>query len=147
MAQTTEELYGECLHSYTVKEAIHDGAVLGFNVGNLGPKGIKEEEEEKYYHSEGHMRNVLDVILNQSLVKFGMQNGRGQTYEAMLTVDSIATAQKYYDFLIKVKNGEDSLKIIDDVKKVLPDFPKVAITFSVSENDESSKTNQAADRV
>ena len=32
LAQTTEEQYGACLHEYTVKEAIHDRAVLGFNV-------------------------------------------------------------------------------------------------------------------
>ena len=32
LAQTTEELYGNCLHTYTVKNAIHDGAVLGFRV-------------------------------------------------------------------------------------------------------------------
>ena len=30
LAQTTEEQYGDCLHQYTVKEAIHDKAVLGF---------------------------------------------------------------------------------------------------------------------
>lgn len=144
LAQTTEELYGPCLHSYTIKEAIHDGAVLGFNVENLGPHGISEDEEEKYYHSEGHMRNVLDIILNQSLAKFGMQNGRGQTYEAMLTVESIAVAQKYYDLIMKIKSGEDELKISDDVKKVLPDFPKVSITFSVSENEEASQINQDA---
>lgn len=144
LAQTTEELYGPCLHSYTIKEAIHDGAVLGFNVENLGPKDIKEEDEEKYYHSEGHMRNVLNVILNQSLAKFGMQYGRGQTYEAMLTVESIAVAQKYYELLLKIKAGEDELKISEDVKKALPDFPKIAITFSISENEESSQANQDA---
>lgn len=144
LAQTTEELYGPCLHSYTIKEAIHDGAVLGFNVENLGPKGLPEDEEDAYYHSEQHMRNVLDVILNQSLAKFGMQNGKGQTYEAMLTVESIAVAQKYYDLLLNIKKGEDELKISEDVKKALPDFPKVAITFSVSENEESSQSNQDA---
>ena len=144
LPQTTEELYGPCLHSYTIKEAIHDGAVLGFNVENLGPKGLSEEDEDKYYHSEGHMRNVLNVILNQSLAKFGMQNGKGQTYEAMLTVESIAVAQKYYDLLLKVKAGEDELSVSEEVKKVLPDFPKVAITFSVSENEESSQANQEA---
>ena len=144
LAQTTEELYGPCLHSYTIKEAIHDGAVLGFNVENLGPKGLPEDEEDAYYHSEQHMRNVLDVILNQSLAKFGMQNGKGQTYEAMLTVESIAVAQKYYDLLLSIKKGEDELKISEDVKKALPDFPKVAITFSVSENEESSQSNQDA---
>ena len=144
LAQTTEELYGPCLHDYTIKNAIHDGAVLGFHVENLGPKDIKGEDEEKYYHSEGHMRSVLNVVLNQSLAKFGMQNGRGQTYEAMLTVESIAIAQKYYDLLLKIKEGEDELKISEDVKKALPDFPKVAITFSVSENAEDSQKNQAA---
>lgn len=144
LAQTTEELYGPCLHSYTIKEAIHDGAVLGFNVENLGPKGLPEDEEDAYYHSEQHMRNVLDVILNQSLAKFGMQNGKGQTYEAMLTVESIAVAQKYYELLLNIKKGEDELKISEDVKKALPDFPKVAITFSVSENEESSQSNQDA---
>lgn len=144
LPQTTEELYGPCLHSYTIKEAIHDGAVLGFNVENLGPKNISKDDEDKYYHSENHMRNVLNVILNQSLSKFGMQNGRGKTYEAMLTVESIPVAQKYYDMLLKIKSGEDTLKISDDVKKVLPDFPKVAITFSVSENDDASKENQDA---
>ena len=30
LAQTTHQQYGERLHEYTVKEAIHDGAVLGF---------------------------------------------------------------------------------------------------------------------
>lgn len=144
LAQTTEELYGPCLHSYTIKEAIHDNAVLGFNVENLGPKDIKPDEEDAYYHSEQHMRNVLDVILNHSSTKLGMQNGRGQSYEAMLTVESIPMAQRYYDLLLKVKNGDDKLKIDDNIKKALPDFPKVAITFSVSENDESSQTNQDA---
>ena len=144
LPQTTEELYGPCHHSYTIKEAIHDGAVLGFNVENLGPKDIAKDDEEKYYHSEKHMRNVLNVILNQSLSKFGMQNGRGKTYEAMLTVESIAVAQKYYEMILKIKAGEDELKISEDVKKALPDFPKVAITFSVSENEESSQANQEA---
>ena len=144
LAQTTEELYGPCLHSYTIKEAIHDGAVLGFNVENLGPKDMKEEDAERYYHSEAHMRKVLDIIFNHSLAKFGMQNGKGQTYEAMLTVESIAMAQKYYEMILNIKEGKDQLKISEEVKKALPDFPKVAITFSVSENEEASQINQDA---
>ncbi|SCX09568.1 type I restriction enzyme, R subunit [Lachnospiraceae bacterium YSD2013] len=144
LAQTTEELYGPCLHSYTIKEAIHDGAVLGFNVENLGPKDIKADEEEAYYQSEGHMKNVLNVILNHSPAKFGLQNGRGKTYEAMLTVESISVAQKYFDYLLKIKSGEADIKLDEDIKKALPDFPKIAITFSVSENEEASISNQEA---
>lgn len=144
LAQTTEELYGECLHSYTIKEAIHDGAVLGFNVENLGPENIKVEDEDAYYNSEKHRRQALDVILNHSMAKLGFQNGRGKTYEAMLTVESIAIAREYYDLIMKIKAGEDELKISEEVRKVLPDFPKVAITFSVAENKDNSQANSEA---
>ena len=142
LAQTTEQLYGECLHSYTIKEAIHDEAVLGFMVENLGAKDLSAEDTEKVYETEEHMRKVLHVILNQSYDKFGMKNGRGKTYEAILTTSSIAMAQKYYDLLKKVKEGNDELKISDDIHKALPDFPKFAITYSLSENDEASIVNQ-----
>ena len=145
LPQTTDQLYGnndKPLHSYTIKEAIHDEAVLGFMVENLGPKGISSEEEAQLYDTETHMRSVLNVILNQSYAKFGMQNGRGKTYEALLTVKSIAIAQKYYDFLKKITKGEDELKICENMHKALPDFPKFAITYSVSKNEEASQVNQ-----
>ena len=140
LPQTTEQLYGECLHYYTIKEAIHDEAVLGFMVENLGPKN--EDADDSVFESKAHMRKVLDVILNQSYSKFGMQNGKGRTYEGLLTVNSIARAQKYYELLKKVKHGEDELKINEDMRKALPDFPKFAITYSLSENEESSQVNQ-----
>lgn len=145
LPQTTDQLYGnngKPLHSYTIKEAIHDEAVLGFMVENLGPKGISPEQEERLYHTDTHMRSVLNVILNQSYAKFAMQRGRGKTYEALLTVKSIAIAQKYYDLLKKIKNNEDSLKINENIHKALPDFPKFAITYSISENEEASQVNQ-----
>ncbi len=145
LPQTTDQLYGNNgrpLHSYTIKEAIHDEAVLGFMVENLGSKGISSEEEAQLYDTETHMRSVLNVILNQSYTKFGMQNGRGRTYEALLTVKSIAIAQKYYDLLKKIVNGEDELKISEKMHRALPDFPKFAITYSVSENEETSQVNQ-----
>ncbi len=142
LPRTTEQLYGECLHSYTIKEAIHDEAVLGFMVENLGAKNRNADNSENVYETEAHMRKVLDVILNQSYEKFGMRNGRGRTYEAILTTSSIARAQKYYDLLKKVKEGEDELKISEEVHKALPDFPRFAITYSLSENEETSAVNQ-----
>ena len=66
LPQTTEQMYGECLHSYTIKEAIHDEAVLGFMVENLGAKDLSDDEAKKVYETEEHMRKVLNVILNQS---------------------------------------------------------------------------------
>lgn len=142
LPRTTEELYGERLHKYTIQNAIHDNAVLGFQVEHLGPKSISDETDSSAYDNEAHMLKVLDVILNKSYHKLGFQNGKGKTYEALLTTSSIQMAQKYYALLTRVKNGETSLVIDDKIKQVLPDFPKFAITYSVSENEEGSHVNQ-----
>lgn len=142
LPRTTEELYGECLHKYTIQNAIHDNAVLGFQVEHNGPKNIEDETDSKTYDNETHMLRVLDIILNKSYHKLGFQNGKGQTYEGLLTTSSIQLAQKYYELLTRVKNGETSLKIDEKIKQVLPDFPKFAITYSVTENEEGSQVNQ-----
>ena len=141
LPRTTEELYGERLHRYTIQHAIHDNAVLGFQVEHLGPKSIEDETDSRAYDNETHMLKVLDIILNKSYHKLGFQNGKGQTYEGLLTTSSIQMAQKYYELLTKVKKGETSLVIDEKIKQVLPDFPKFAITYSVSENEEGSQVN------
>ena len=51
------------------------------------------------------MLKVIDTILNKSREKLGFTNGRGKTYEGLLTVKSIQQAQAYYDLLKRVKNG------------------------------------------
>ena len=142
LPRTTEELYGERLHKYTIQNAIHDKAVLGFQVEHNGPIDIEDETDSSVYENETHMLKVLDIILNKSYHKLGFQNGKGQTYEALLTTSSIQRAQQYYELLTRVKNGETSLKIDEKIKQVLPDFPKFAITYSVTENEEGSKVNQ-----
>lgn len=135
-------MYGECLHKYTIQNAIHDRAVLGFQVEHNGPKNITDETDSSTYDNEAHMLKVLDVILNKSYYKLGFPRGKGMTFEAILTTSSIQMAQKYYDLLTKVKSGETPLIINEKIKQALPDFPKFAITYSVSENEESSQVNQ-----
>lgn len=142
LPRTTEALYGKCLHKYTIMNAIHDNAVLGFQVEHNGPKNIDDETDSKVYENEKHMLKVLDVILNKSYHKLGFQNGKGKTYVGLLTTSSIQQAQKYYELLTKVKNGETPLVIDEKIKQVLPDFPKFAITYSVSENKDNSMVNQ-----
>ena len=142
LPRTTEELYGERLHRYTIQNAIHDKAVLGFQVEHNGPRNVTDEMDSSIYETETHMLKVLDIILNKSYHKLGFQNGKGQTYEGLLTTSSIQMAQKYYELLSKVKKGETSLKISEKIKQVLPDFPKFAITYSVTENEEGSHVNQ-----
>ena len=144
LPRTTDQLYGECLHKYTVKEAIRDEAVLGFQTEHLGAKDLKKDDENEnlaIYETETHMLKVLDTIINKSREKLGFANGRGKTYEALLTVNSIQRAQAYYDLLKKVKEGKTSIEISEETKRVFPDFPKFAITYSVSSDDDSESAD------
>lgn len=166
LARTTEEQYGSRLHEYTVKEAIHDKAVLGFQIEykstfsddelddlvlKLDPSidlaSLSEQEKERMipksvYEDEKHMLEVIHSIVNKSRRKLGFQNGPGKTYNAVLTTSSIAQAQRYYDLFKKVVAEETPVTIHDKTKSVLPTFPRVAITYSISENEATSVTNQ-----
>lgn len=146
LPKTTEELYGRCLHDYTVMKALRDENVLGFQTEHLGPHGLSSDDKNEdlaVYNTEEHMLQVLDVIINKSRAKFGFQNGSGKTYEALLTVNSIEKAQRYYDLLKEVKEGKKETKVSEEIRRVLPDFPKFAITYSVStdDNSESAEVN------
>ena len=165
---TTEQQYGKRLHEYTVKEAIHDKAVLGFQVeykstlteemidemvvaysnsGRIDPDTMELPDKEArlpklVYEDERHMLKVIDSIVNKSYKKLGLDRGTGQSFEGILTTSSIAQAQKYYELFKEVKAGTKDVKISKKTKKALPDFPKVAITYSISENEDASIQNQ-----
>lgn len=169
LARTTEEQYGESLHEYTVKEAIHDKAVLGFQVEykktfsefqldkylidkdstiNIGETTVEEKESKldpSIFEEQSHMEQVVDSIINKSQNKLGFLNGIGKTFEGMLTTSSIDKAIKYYNLIKEIKAGENpNVKISKGTKSQLNDFPKIAISYSVSDNEEHSIRHQEA---
>lgn len=169
LPKTTQEQYGKCLHRYTIKEALHDGAVLGFQVEYHNTFDMEELARENHvtgweedqdgfsvekallrekildaaYEDEGHMRQVVDFIINRSSGKLGLDRGKGNNFTAILTTSSIQQAQRYYQLFQKVKAGEvPGLEVSSSIKRKLTDFPKVAITYSVTENEDNSTVNQ-----
>lgn len=168
LPKTTEEQYGECLNKYTIKEALHDGAVLGFQVEyhntfdmetlasehdihwtpdedgfNLETALMNQKITDAAYEDEKHMLQVVDFIINKSSGKFGLNRSKGNTYTAILTTSSIKQAQRYYQLFKRVKEGkEPTVSIHDDIKRQLSDFPKVAITYSLGENGDHDSFNQ-----
>ena len=68
LAQTTPATVWRPLHEYTVKEAIHDGAVLGFKVDYRNTLITDQSENDipdTVYENEEHMLEVLDAIINK----------------------------------------------------------------------------------
>lgn len=174
LARTTQDQYGPCLHQYTIKEAIADNAVLGFNIQSMGhtaeqfreiavkldlydeesvldvdPPALEREVVTAYanksgrdfYDSDEHRNQVIDYIVNRCTQKLRLNAPTGQSYEALLTVPSIEIAQRYYELF---KNFVNSGKVSDKTKQLLPDFPKVAITYTVGENEDGATADQKA---
>lgn len=167
LPQTTEEQFGKRLHEYTVKEAIGDGAVLGFQVDNLDMIGegvydivanvkpdmdvykYERSELEAYipdevYGEDKYKLAVINKIINGMPRKFALDRGRGKTYGAILTTSSIKDAQEYYRLFRQVIEGRSEVKVSDRVKSMVADFPKVAMTYSIVENDEKTIVNNEA---
>ena len=179
LPRTTAGMYGKpadpnkkCLHSYTIKEAIGDGAVLGFKVQGMGFRRSTLEELAKtlqimdsvqledisdkdlervvvkeyakktgrsIYDDDRHRLDVIDYIVNKCASKLWIQAPTGEAFEGLLTVNSIQDAQHYYKLFKQfIKDG----KVSEDVKKYLPDFPKIAITYTVGENEDGATANQ-----
>ncbi|KLV17492.1 MULTISPECIES: type I restriction endonuclease subunit R [Bacillus cereus group] len=187
LARTTHDQYGEVLHTYTIKNALEDGSVLGFQVehedtieptslnnqiyqqlqqvekyATYSPDrinklidemdGVKKEEylDNSVYESDEHIQKVLRKIFrpDNAYMKFDFKNGRPQK-SAILTTSSIDMAKRYYQAIKEMTKGPNWMekeftnhpiragRTIDD-----PDFPRIAITYSLDENTEDSKDKQ-----
>lgn len=100
---------------------------------------------KEYFKNDQHKLEVINAIINKSRLSFGMssESGKknGEFYEAILTTSSIKEAQRYYELFQEVIRGESRVKISRKTKQYALDFPKVAITYSVSENKDDSIQN------
>jgi len=83
------------------------------------------------------MKAVVKQTLRLAYRTQGLSNGH--RYSAIFSTSSIKQAQKYYHlFQEAIANGEVPKRI----QKVAPDFPRIAITYSISQNEDESMANQ-----
>ncbi|OWV36285.1 deoxyribonuclease [Bacillus spizizenii] len=186
LARTTRDQYGDVLHTYTIKNALDDGAVLGFQVEHedtIDPTSLnnhifeQQRHQEKYANCSDdeindmidrmdgiekeaylepssfeneHIQKVIHKIFrpDNAYIKFDFQNGQPQK-SAILTTSSIDMAKRYYQAIKEMTKDTNWLtkefaghpirtgRTIED-----PDFPRIAITYSMQENEEDSKQTQ-----
>lgn len=102
ITQTTEKLFGECLHSYLIKDAIFDNNVLGFHIEYITTmKGAYDESDStmteaidvgELYMADERMSMVANHIVQNHKAKT-----RNRQYTAIFAVASIPMLVKYYD--------------------------------------------------
>ena len=109
ITQTTEKLFGECLHSYLIKDAIFDNNVLGFHVEYI--KTI----EGAYDENDSTMTEAIDVgelfmadermsMIANHIIQNHKAKTRNRQYTAIFAVSSIPMLIKYYDIFKSIKH-------------------------------------------
>lgn len=95
--KTTEDLFQQCLHEYTITHAIEDRNVLRFRIEYYKPDGKKDDgkkEDGKSRPKPGETlakRAVIDAILAKHDTATG-----GRRFNAILATASISDAIEYY---------------------------------------------------
>lgn len=137
---TTKDLFDECLHKYTIVDAIKDENVLKFSVEYVGrykKVGSKNEmdievegiDTKELMDDERRLEKITDYIIAHHKHKTQYPNFTG-----MFCVSSVDTLIKYYDlFKRKKEEGKHELKI--------------ATIFSYGANEEDPDANGFLDNI
>ena len=113
--RTTAQAFGDCLHTYTVVNAIDDGNVLPFKVDYVSTFHRKTEEtdarveaidtDSAWQHPE-RLRNIAGYILDNFDRKtkrggqvYSVKGTARRGFNAILACDSIKSAESYYRVL------------------------------------------------
>lgn len=116
--RTTKDLFGDCLHKYTIKEAIDDENVLGFSVeyystfnlknkdgDDLSPDEMIENgiDTKKVYSNRERLEKIVDFIIEHHNNKTSSRE-----YQSIFAISNIDTLIEYYRIF---KERNTNLKI------------------------------------
>ncbi len=140
---TTESIFGEMIHSYTIAQAINDKNVLGFKIEYMKTYEEKEDikkivgneesppfDKKSVWESPRRIEKIVENIFN-----IHSNQTRDKKYNAMFVVSSIEMLKKYY---LEFKKQNE--KIVDKSKKL-----NVSAIYSIDDN-EDVKENSLSSR-
>ncbi|BAK21956.1 type I restriction-modification system, restriction subunit R [Melissococcus plutonius ATCC 35311] len=135
---STHDIFGKRLHTYTIKDAIGDGNVLGFDVTYFKPNWVVENSQtgfsEKEYEKEVYQSDVYRQEIVQDILDNWKKTSSGaliagkreeNAFQAMLAVSGKQAVVHYYNIF----------------KEKAPHL-NVAMTFSRDESNEHGTKEQ-----
>lgn len=124
---TTEQAFGEKLHTYTIVDAINDGNVLPFRIDYINTVKVKEEMTDKEVQainteealaSSERVKRVVEYIIEHFDQKtkrnsfYDLKGQRVNGFNSMFAVASIPMAKKYYlEFKKQLEEKQKNLTI------------------------------------
>ena len=109
ITQTTEKLFGECLHSYLIKDAIFDNNVLGFHIEYIKTiEGAYDENDSTMTEAidvgELYMADERMTLIANHIIQNHKAKTRNRQYTAIFAVQSIPMLIKYYNIFKSIKH-------------------------------------------
>lgn len=106
--RTTQDLFGKRLHSYLIKDAIHDENVLQFCIDYVGTMksrvvvdiDVEAIDEKEVMESEERLEKIADYI-----IKYHDAKTYDKEFTSIFAVSSIPVLNKYYK-IFKEKNSD-----------------------------------------
>lgn len=119
--RTTADVFGKCLHTYMIKEAMLDNNVLGFNVEYIKTMSKNYDENDATLVEGIDTRELYDAperisLIAHHIIEHHNMKTRNRQYSALFATASIPSLLRYYDQF-----------------KSIPHELKIAATFSVSQ--------------
>jgi len=141
--KTTEQTFGDKLHTYTIVNAINDGNVLPFRIDyintikekeNIQDKKVNAIDIEKAMSDPNRIREIVSYVVEHFEQKtmrnkhYELKEQRLSGFNSIFAVSSIPVAKKYYlEFKKQLKEKNKNLTI--------------ATIFSYSANEEENTDN------
>ena len=141
--KTTEQTFGDKLHTYTIVNAINDGNVLPFRIDyintikekeNIQDKKVNAIDIEKAMSDPNRIREIVSYIIDHFEQKtmrnkhYELKDQRLSGFNSIFAVSSIPVAKKYYlEFKKQLEEKNKNLTI--------------ATIFSYSANEEENSDN------
>ena len=141
--KTTEQTFGDKLHTYTIVNAINDGNVLPFRIDyintikekeNIQDKKVNAIDIEKAMSDPNRIREIVSYVVEHFEQKtmrnkhYELKDQRLSGFNSIFAVSSIPVAKKYYlEFKKQLEEKNKNLTI--------------ATIFSYSANEEENSDN------
>lgn len=158
--KTTEQAFGDKLHTYTIVDAIRDNNVLRFKVDyfktmdsepDIDDKQVADIDREKAFLAPQRIKLVTDYILTNFNLKT-YRNERSYSYDSLINISEVISSnnkieeikQKLrlsgFNSILCVSSVEAAKRYYNEFKRQMAENPskkiKVATIFSYGANEE-----------
>ncbi len=162
--RTTEQAFGDTLHTYTIVDAINDKNVLPFRVDyvktmdkepDIDDKPVNDIDREKAFLAPKRISKIVSYILDHYNSKT-YRNEKMYSFNSLLNITEVASAKRYekieeqkdklylngFNSMLCVSSIDAAKAYYNEFKKQMKENPskklKIATIFSYGANEEES---------